>query len=174
VCDLETSRMGAPYIYDISTLRVKDQYVNVEKIAVCGYCSNMPCGKYTGFLVWNQDVCLYTAVLKVKCESCNKMITNPAVIVSPSANSWPSHQWYTCRRWQVRECKSELGHVKYVSNKVLIVLVRSITGWVLNKWSSTPGRSWTLHSAIMTRPPRTLLCSYLWFFPPGIVTTAWI
>jgi len=22
VCDLETSRMGAPYIYDISTLRV--------------------------------------------------------------------------------------------------------------------------------------------------------
>jgi len=24
VCDLETSRMGAPYIYDISHLRVKD------------------------------------------------------------------------------------------------------------------------------------------------------
>ena len=24
VCDLETSRMGAPYIYDISNLRVKD------------------------------------------------------------------------------------------------------------------------------------------------------
>jgi len=24
VCDLETSRMGAPYIYDISTLRVND------------------------------------------------------------------------------------------------------------------------------------------------------
>jgi len=24
VCDLETSRMGAPYIYDISTLRIKD------------------------------------------------------------------------------------------------------------------------------------------------------
>jgi len=24
VCDLETSRMGAPYIYDISRLRVKD------------------------------------------------------------------------------------------------------------------------------------------------------
>ena len=23
VCDLETSRMGAPYIYDISTVRVK-------------------------------------------------------------------------------------------------------------------------------------------------------
>jgi len=23
VCDLETSRMGAPYIYDISSLRVK-------------------------------------------------------------------------------------------------------------------------------------------------------
>jgi len=25
VCDLETSRMGAPYIYDISRLRVKVQ-----------------------------------------------------------------------------------------------------------------------------------------------------
>jgi len=25
VCDLETSRIGAPYIYDISTLRVKGQ-----------------------------------------------------------------------------------------------------------------------------------------------------
>jgi len=26
VCDLETSRMGAPYIYDISRLRVKCKY----------------------------------------------------------------------------------------------------------------------------------------------------
>jgi hypothetical protein len=26
VCDLETSRMGAPYIYDISHLRVKCAY----------------------------------------------------------------------------------------------------------------------------------------------------
>jgi len=26
VCDLETSRMGAPYIYDISHLRVKELY----------------------------------------------------------------------------------------------------------------------------------------------------
>jgi len=25
VCDLETSRIGAPYIYDISNLRVKDK-----------------------------------------------------------------------------------------------------------------------------------------------------
>jgi len=25
VCDLETSRMGAPYIYDISRLRVKGE-----------------------------------------------------------------------------------------------------------------------------------------------------
>jgi len=25
VCDLETSRMGAPYIYDISHLRVKNK-----------------------------------------------------------------------------------------------------------------------------------------------------
>jgi len=28
VCDLETSRMGAPYIYDISTLRVKPEFKN--------------------------------------------------------------------------------------------------------------------------------------------------
>jgi len=27
VCDLETSRMGAPYIYDTSRLRVKNVYV---------------------------------------------------------------------------------------------------------------------------------------------------
>ena len=27
VCDLETSRIGAPYIYDISSLRVKIQFV---------------------------------------------------------------------------------------------------------------------------------------------------
>jgi len=27
VCDLETSRMGAPYIYDISRLRVKEHEV---------------------------------------------------------------------------------------------------------------------------------------------------
>jgi len=27
VCDLETSRMGAPYIYDISHLRVKSKRI---------------------------------------------------------------------------------------------------------------------------------------------------
>jgi len=30
VCDLETSRMGAPYIYDISHLRVKVRMENVS------------------------------------------------------------------------------------------------------------------------------------------------
>jgi len=30
VCDLETSRMGAPYIYDISRLRVKRQVINLR------------------------------------------------------------------------------------------------------------------------------------------------
>jgi len=29
VCDLETSRIGAPYIYDISCLRVNLRYWNV-------------------------------------------------------------------------------------------------------------------------------------------------
>jgi len=28
VCDLETSRIGAPYIYDISSLRVKKNIIN--------------------------------------------------------------------------------------------------------------------------------------------------
>jgi len=32
VCDLETSRMGAPYIYDISHLRVKLEFsLNILK-----------------------------------------------------------------------------------------------------------------------------------------------
>jgi len=30
VCDLETSRIGAPYIYDISNLRVKVEYQPVS------------------------------------------------------------------------------------------------------------------------------------------------
>ena len=30
VCDLETSRMGAPYIYDISRLRVKTVQVSLK------------------------------------------------------------------------------------------------------------------------------------------------
>jgi len=38
VCDLETSRMGAPYIYDISRLRVNTMHgpVNI-KFNVCVY-----------------------------------------------------------------------------------------------------------------------------------------
>jgi hypothetical protein len=31
VCDLETSRMGAPYIYDISNLRVKQAVVYLHR-----------------------------------------------------------------------------------------------------------------------------------------------
>jgi len=44
VCDLETSRMGAPYIYDISHLRVKglkpvsiSQKSNYSTVPVRGY-----------------------------------------------------------------------------------------------------------------------------------------
>ena len=32
VCDLETSRMGAPYIYDISRLRVNSQILYARKL----------------------------------------------------------------------------------------------------------------------------------------------
>ena len=35
VCDLETSRMGAPYTYDISRLRVKQLFVVMELLCVC-------------------------------------------------------------------------------------------------------------------------------------------
>jgi len=33
VCDLETSRMGAPYIYDVSRLRVNEIQKNMEPTA---------------------------------------------------------------------------------------------------------------------------------------------
>jgi acetaldehyde dehydrogenase (acetylating) len=32
VCDLETSRIGAPYIYDVSNLRVKDCMPNANMV----------------------------------------------------------------------------------------------------------------------------------------------
>jgi len=40
VCDLETSRVGAPYIYDVSSLRVKDFYnssltIKVLSLHIC-------------------------------------------------------------------------------------------------------------------------------------------
>ena len=34
MCDLETSRIGAPYIYDISSLRVKKVAANKIKIKI--------------------------------------------------------------------------------------------------------------------------------------------
>jgi len=37
VCDLETSRMGAPYIYDISRLRVKQQHTKHRTIYIYIY-----------------------------------------------------------------------------------------------------------------------------------------
>ena len=37
VCDLETSRMGAPYIYDISHLRVNTLVWNIQKMKVISY-----------------------------------------------------------------------------------------------------------------------------------------
>ena len=44
VCDLETSRMGAPYIYDISRLRVK--YNLLQKNLRRGTCPALPTNKY--------------------------------------------------------------------------------------------------------------------------------
>jgi hypothetical protein len=38
VCDLETSRMDAPYIYDISRLRVKEHIYRVYKNLVTRLC----------------------------------------------------------------------------------------------------------------------------------------
>jgi len=38
VCDLETSRMGAPYIYDISHLRVKAELLSKERFSQETFC----------------------------------------------------------------------------------------------------------------------------------------
>jgi len=44
VCDLETSRIGAPYIYDIRSLRVKNIW-NFTLSCSCGFMSQMRNGK---------------------------------------------------------------------------------------------------------------------------------
>jgi hypothetical protein len=39
VCDLETSRIGAQYIYDISNLRVKNTFsTNISRIKILVFC----------------------------------------------------------------------------------------------------------------------------------------
>jgi len=45
VCDLETSRMGAPYIYDISHLRVNCIYATSGIVTVCRWLSCAPVKK---------------------------------------------------------------------------------------------------------------------------------
>ena len=53
VCDLETSRMGAPYIYDISRLRVNKPItfitdeVRVHGVAGCEYIDRNEAAGYT-------------------------------------------------------------------------------------------------------------------------------
>jgi len=42
VCDLETSRMGAPYIYDISRLRVNYAIVSIFCVVTVGLASLSP------------------------------------------------------------------------------------------------------------------------------------
>ena len=37
MCDLETSRIGAPYIYYISNLRVKVRFTNIENLKENSY-----------------------------------------------------------------------------------------------------------------------------------------
>ena len=56
VCDLETSRMGAPYIYDISRLRVKYIFINVNRFpgnekygSMRTLCKNFLPKRITGF-----------------------------------------------------------------------------------------------------------------------------
>jgi len=39
VCDLETSRMGAPYIYDISRLRVKYSVIDTRRRSWLRHCA---------------------------------------------------------------------------------------------------------------------------------------
>jgi len=62
VCDLETSRIGAPYIYDISSLRVKIHFLKasyrcqhlsrrpfpyVQRLTLCMQYSFLPCMPYS-------------------------------------------------------------------------------------------------------------------------------
>ena len=42
VCDLETSRIGAPYIYDISNLRVKNEVTVARSGRMC-FIFNLSC-----------------------------------------------------------------------------------------------------------------------------------
>jgi len=49
VCDLETSRMGAPYIYDVRLLRVNIiELLHINTKCVCGISSN-PASCLIGF-----------------------------------------------------------------------------------------------------------------------------
>jgi hypothetical protein len=47
VCDLETSRIGAPYIYDVSNLRVNPE------VGVCG------AARGTCVVVWTRVIYIY-------------------------------------------------------------------------------------------------------------------
>jgi len=74
VCDLETSRMGAPYIYDISRLRFKVQ-------TICG-------GKYPNLLLYcplhsflNMRLLLQSKIRTWKAEI-NRRCCNSAVFVA--------------------------------------------------------------------------------------------
>ena len=56
VCDLETSRMGAPYIYDISHLRVNWHTTNISKASPA---------YITWADTWGVDKLLFKAVKKI-------------------------------------------------------------------------------------------------------------
>jgi len=47
LCDLETSRMGAPYIYDISSLRV-NMFLERYSVFLCAQWANRRKALYTG------------------------------------------------------------------------------------------------------------------------------
>ena len=53
VCDLETSRMGAPYIYDISSLRIKMMRTGPGLCSVKGL--NIQCIQKEIFIIYPED-----------------------------------------------------------------------------------------------------------------------
>jgi hypothetical protein len=62
VCDLETSRIGAPYIYDISNLRFNEfRFCGFVKVLILAHCSSDTDDTATKFKCIRSDKCVFKA-----------------------------------------------------------------------------------------------------------------
>jgi hypothetical protein len=80
MCDLETSRIGAPYIYDISNLRVNQRAHGKESKNSAMY----PC----------PDQLFYLRIYTRNQASCS---TDDGLNLQLGEVSWPNVGWITCR-----------------------------------------------------------------------------